>query len=79
MRMRVRSLPLLRELRIRHCHKLQRRLQMWLRSGVAMAAATAVIQLLAWELPYATGAALKRKEKKKKKLENQSKWISKGG
>ena len=40
---------------------------MWLRSGVAVAqeAAAALIQPLAWELPYAAGAALKRKKKKK--------------
>ena len=31
-------------------------------------AATALIQPLAWELPYATTAALKSKRKKKKKL-----------
>ena len=30
-------------------------------------AATAPFQPLAWELPYAAGAAIKRKEKKKKK------------
>jgi len=30
-------------------------------------AAAALIQSLAWELPYALGAALKRKRKKKKK------------
>ena len=37
---------------------------MWLGSDVAMAvaAATAPISLLAWELPYAMGAALKRKK-----------------
>ena len=29
-------------------------------------AAVALIPALAWELPYATGAALKRKKKKKK-------------
>ena len=28
-------------------------------------AATALIQLLAWELPYATGAAIKTKQTKK--------------
>ena len=32
-------------------------------------AAAAPIQPLAWEIPYATGAALKRKSKKKKKKE----------
>ena len=31
--------------------------------------ATAPIQPLAWELPYATGAALKRQKKKKKEEE----------
>ena len=39
---------------------------MWLGSGVAMAvaqaSAPAPIQPLAWELPYATGVALKRKK-----------------
>ena len=44
---------------------------MWLGSPVAVAvvrpAATAPIQLLAWELPCAVGAALKRPNKKKKK------------
>ena len=33
--------------------------------GIGQAAAAAI--LLAWELPYAAGAALKRKEEKKKK------------
>ena len=31
--------------------------------------ATAVIQSLAWELPYAAGAALKRWKKKKKEIQ----------
>ena len=44
-------------LRIWHCREL------WCRS-----AATAPIQPLAWKLPYAVGAALKGKEKKKKKV-----------
>lgn len=44
---------------------------MWLGSSVAVAvvyrpAAAALIQPLAWELPYATGVALKRKKKKQK-------------
>ena len=43
---------------------------MWLRSHVAMAvlwpAAAAPIQLLAQELPYAIGAAIKRTKKKTK-------------
>ena len=37
---------------------------MWPRSGIAD---STLIQPLAWELPYATGAALKRKKEKKKK------------
>ena len=40
---------------------------MWLRSSVAMvvvsAAGAAPIQPLAWEFPYVTGAAVKRKNK----------------
>ena len=37
-------------------------LQMWVRSGVVMAvAAAALIQPLAWELPYTASAAIKRK------------------
>ena len=35
---------------------------LWLWCGLA---ATALIRPLAWELPYATGAALKKKKKKK--------------
>ena len=42
-----------------HCHNLWCRLQIWLGSGIAVAVAEAVapaalIQPLAWELPYAT-------------------------
>ena len=37
-------------------------LWLWCRPG-----ATAPVQPLAWELPYASGAALKRQIKKKKK------------
>ena len=40
---------------------------MWLGSGtavaVAQASAAVLIQLLAWELPYASGVALKRPPK----------------
>ena len=46
------------------------RLQMWLGSLVAVVmgrqAATALIRLLAWELPYASSAGLKKKKEKKK-------------
>ena len=66
-RMRVQSLASLTELSIRHCHKLWHRSQRQLRSGIAMAVsvaeAAALIQPLAWELPYATGVALKNKNK----------------
>ena len=57
--MQVQSLASLSVLRIQHCHKLRCKLQMWLGSVVA----AALIQSLAWELPYATGAALKKKNK----------------
>ena len=58
--MRVRSLALLSGLRIQGCHEL------WCRP-----AAIAPIIPLAWELPYATGMALKKE--KKKSLENLEK------
>ena len=45
---------------------------MWFESCIAVAvhrpAAAAPIRLLAQELPYATGAAIKKKKKKKGKL-----------
>ena len=54
MRMQVRSLALLSRLKIwRSC-------ELWGRL-----AATAPIQPLAWELPYAAGVALKRKKKRR--------------
>ena len=34
-------------------------------------AAAALLQTLAWELPYATGTALRRKKKKKKRKEGK--------
>ena len=44
---------------------LWRRSQTWLGSGVAvLVAAAAQIRPIAWEPPYATSAALKRKKKK---------------
>ena len=55
------SSPRLCELRIRRCHKLQPKLQMWLTSGIAVAVVEAC------ELPYAAGAALKRKQNETKK------------
>jgi len=58
MRIWVQSLALISGLRIQHFHELWCRL-----------AAIALIQPLAWELPYAMGAALKKRPKKKKKKE----------
>ena len=67
MRMWSRSLASLSGLRIWNCHELQCRSQRQLGSGVAVAvvwsSAEAWIRPLAWELPYAGGVALKRKEK----------------
>ena len=58
MSLQVRSLALLSGLRIWHCCEL------WCRSAaVALMAAVALIGLLAWELPYAAGMALKNKNK----------------
>ena len=37
---------------------------MWLGSAIAVAAIAAPVRLLAWEIPYAAGAALKRKKMK---------------
>ena len=59
MRLRVRSLSSISGLKIRCCHELWYRSQTRLGSGVAVA----LIRLLAWEPPYATGAALKNKKK----------------
>ena len=63
-RLWVRSLVLFSELSIRRCCELWRRsdlalLWLWCRQ-----AAVALIRPLAWELPYAVGAALKSKKKK---------------
>jgi len=73
MRLRVRSLASLSGLRIQRCYELWCRSQthldlvlLWLWCRLA---AAAPIKPLAWEPPYAAGAALKRqKTKKKKKL-----------
>ena len=68
--MRVQSLAWLSGLRIPSCHKLSHRcgsdlVWLWLWHRLA---AIALIQPLAWEQPYAAGAALKQtKDKKKKK------------
>ena len=68
MRMRVRYLASLSGLRIWHFSELQCRSQTQLGSeAVVWAGGTAPIGPLAWELPYASDAALKRQKKKKKK------------
>ena len=70
MRMWVRSLASLSGLRIWHCHELWCRSQMRRSSDLALMwlwcrpAAVVPIWPLAWELPYAMGAALKKQEKK---------------
>ena len=61
MRLQVRSLASLSGLRIQRCCEL------WCRP-----AATALIRPLAWEPPYAEGAALKRQKTKKKKKNLQN-------
>ena len=58
-RMQIQSLALLSGLRIRYCH-----MQMWLGSRIAIAP----IRPLAWELPYAMGASLKREKKGENKI-----------
>jgi len=64
MRLRVRSLPLLSGLMIQRCCELWCRLQTWL--GSCIAVALAPIRPLAWEPPYATGAAQEMAKDKKK-------------
>ena len=60
-RLRVQSLASLSGLRIRCCHELWCRLQTRLGSGVAVAVArSAAAALIAWEPPYAKGAALEK-------------------
>ena len=70
MRKRVQPLALLFGLRIWRCHELCRRggsdpTLMWLWPRPV---ATARIQPLVWELPYATGVALKKQKQASKKL-----------
>ena len=65
MRTQVQSLASLSALRIPGCLEPQYRLQIQLRSGIAVAVATALIQPLAWELTYAVGVvALKRQRRR---------------
>ena len=73
MRLWIRSLALLSELRIQRCRELWCRLQKRLGSRVAVAlvwrrpVATAPIRPLAWEPPYAARAAQEMAKKKKDK------------
>ena len=64
----VRSLASLRGLRIWHCHEMICRSQTWLRSVLPWLwhrpVAATLIRPLAQELPYAAGAALKKKKKR---------------
>ena len=62
MRTQIQSLASFSRLGIQHCHEL------WCRP-----AAAALIQPRAWELPYATSAALNRKKKKREKKEKKKK------
>ena len=64
-KIQVYSQAFLSGLGIQHCCRLWDRSQMWLRSGVAMAWASAELPIwpLGWELPYAAGVAEKRKKK----------------
>ena len=64
MKLQVRTLALLRGLRIWRCHEL------WCRP-----AATALIRPLVWELPFAVGSALKSKEKKSLNLKTDPHYI----
>ena len=69
MRMWVRYLASLSGLRIWHCPKLWCRLRMQLSTALLWLwyrpAFAVPIQLLAWELPYAIGIAIKRKKRKR--------------
>ena len=66
MKMQVRSLASLSGLKIRRCHELWCRWQMLLGFMLLWCrlAATALIQLLDWEHPYANGGALERQKNK---------------
>ena len=77
MRLQVRFLALLSQLKIQHCRELWCRLQTWLRSHLQWLwhrpASVAPIRPQAWEPPYAMGVVwpLKKKKKKKEYLEEK--------
>ena len=64
MRLWVQSLASLSGLKIWHCHELWCRSQTRLGSGIAVA--VALIRPIAWEPPYAAGAALEKDKREKK-------------
>ena len=70
-------LALLSGLRIQHCCELWHRSRTWLRSWLlwlwCRLAAVVPIQLLAWELTYAVGVALKNKQKQKERKKKKKK------
>ena len=77
MRLRVQSLPLLIGLKIRHCRELWCRCRrgsdpvlLWLWRGLV---ATAPIRPLAWEPPYAVGAAPEKAKKNTQTKPKQNK------
>ena len=81
MRLQVRPLASLTELRIWRCHKLWCRSQTQIGSGIAVAmakAAVALIRPLVWKPPYAAGMALKRKKKKKERKKERKMVNGKG-
>ena len=77
--MQVRSLASLSGLRMRRCHELWCRLPTQLRSSIAVAVAqvggysSASIRSLAWEPPYATGAAVEKTKRRKKEGRKEGK------
>jgi len=79
MKMQVRSLALVRELRLQCCCELWCRWQSVLRSCIAVAvawlAAAALIRPLAWEMPYAICRryGLKKKQNKIRKIKKKKK------
>ena len=84
MRTWVQFLGLLNGLRIQHCRELGCRLQTlaWIGhccgcGGVGRPAAIAPIRPLAWERPYAMGAALKRQKRKRKEKRKEKKIFKK--
>ena len=79
--MQIQSLASLSGLRIQHCLELWCKSQMRLRSRPTLLwlwgrlVATAPIRPLAWERPYATGAALEKAKRQKKKQKTKTKLI----